>query len=237
MSSQHTFSLVWVGWYHRGQVWLYRSLPHFTIHTHLTHTHNVGTHLPWCCQCRPHHITVDLAQFLSGRMELQALYLNVSLPCLAETVVIGPYNMVPAVFTCMNSALVNEVILIWSISCKHHETSKLKPSAIPSASTTTRAWRTVWPPMLPSHHYPWGKWAPCLRRYLAPPTQVEANPQMKVPTPGLAREEPQGSSSPHQLQRPPALHPSLPASHRRHRLRTTRTLRWRLKWRAGMNVS
>lgn len=64
MSSEHTLSLVWVGWCHRGQVWLYHSLPHFTIHTHLTHTHNVGTHLPWCCQCRLHHITVDLAQFL-----------------------------------------------------------------------------------------------------------------------------------------------------------------------------
>uniref|UniRef100_A0A8D3DJJ7 Ski oncogene n=1 Tax=Scophthalmus maximus TaxID=52904 RepID=A0A8D3DJJ7_SCOMX len=63
----------------------------------------------------------------------------------------------------------------------------------------------------------------------APPTQVEVNPQVKEPTRGPGREKPQRSSC-HRQQRPPALRPSLPASH--WRLRRTKTLRWRSKWKA-----
>uniref|UniRef100_A0A7N6B0X9 Ski oncogene n=1 Tax=Anabas testudineus TaxID=64144 RepID=A0A7N6B0X9_ANATE len=69
--------------------------------------------------------------------------------------------------------------------------------------------------------------------YKTPPTQVEVNHQgrLPTPTPGLAREEPQGSVH-RRDQRRPVLHPPLPASHRH---RTTKTLRWRSKWKAVMN--
>lgn len=132
-------------------------------------------------------------------------------------------------------------LLAWSIQLSltfellhvHIMRHAVKLSGFPSASTTTRAWRKLWPPTSPSHRYHWGRWVPCPLRYPAPPIQVEVNPQVRVLTRGLAREEPQGSS---QHQRPPALRSQLPAS-RHCCLRKTKTLRWRLKWRAVTSVS
>uniref|UniRef100_A0A4W6BSU9 Ski oncogene n=1 Tax=Lates calcarifer TaxID=8187 RepID=A0A4W6BSU9_LATCA len=88
----------------------------------------------------------------------------------------------------------------------HISAGDKEPSSHPLALLRDR---TVWPPMLPSHHCPWGRWVPCPHQYPAPLIQVEGNLQVKEPTPGLAREEPQGSSH-HHHQRPPALRPSLP---------------------------
>uniref|UniRef100_A0A8P4KA83 Ski oncogene n=1 Tax=Dicentrarchus labrax TaxID=13489 RepID=A0A8P4KA83_DICLA len=101
----------------------------------------------------------------------------------------------------------------------HISAGEKEPSSHPLALLRDRK---LWPPMLPSH---------------PPPTQAEVNHQVRAPTPtpGLAREGPQRSFRPRR-QRPPALCPQLPASCP-HRLRTTKTLRWRLKWRAVMNVS
>uniref|UniRef100_A0AAQ5YDT7 Ski oncogene n=1 Tax=Amphiprion ocellaris TaxID=80972 RepID=A0AAQ5YDT7_AMPOC len=79
-------------------------------------------------------------------------------------------------------------------------------------------------------------WVLCPRRYPAPHTQVEVNPQARAPTPtpGLGREEPQGSSHP-QHQRSPAFRPPQPVRHHCHRLRTTKIQRWRLKWKVVTN--
>uniref|UniRef100_A0A7N8XA55 Ski oncogene n=1 Tax=Mastacembelus armatus TaxID=205130 RepID=A0A7N8XA55_9TELE len=77
--------------------------------------------------------------------------------------------------------------------------------------------RMLWPPMSPSHRCPWERWGPCPRQYPLPPIQVEGSPQVRVPTPGLAREEPQGSSLPQPQRLPRAvmnsLHPCPPCHH------------------------
>lgn len=123
--------------------------------------------------------------------------------------------------------------LIRVIACKHDEARSQVVGFLLSASTTTRAWRKLWPPMSPLHRCPWERWVPCPPRYPAPPTQVEVNPQVRAQTPDLAREEPRGSSRP---RRPPALRLQLQASSRCC-LRKTKTPRWRSKWRVVMNVS